>query len=88
MTLDDYRVHLDAIDFAIAGLLDERFRTVEAIGVLKRQTGQPYYDPAREQVVLARAAQDVKRPALVRAIFEQIIALSRLHQARGDEDHA
>lgn len=88
MTLDDWRVHLDALDYAIAGLLDERFRVVEAIGAVKRASGQPYYDPAREQVVLARVAAHVERPTLVCAIFEQIVTLSRLHQARGDEDAA
>lgn len=88
MTLDEYRHHLDAIDNAIAGLLDERFRVVERIGDLKRRESLPYYDPERERVVLARVAERVGRPDLIREVFQQIIGISRRYQARDDEDPA
>jgi chorismate mutase len=80
MTLDDWRAHLDSIDHALAALLDERFRVVEEIGALKRASGLPVVDEARERAVLARVATIATRREPVVELFRWIILASREHQ--------
>ncbi|NCB04466.1 MAG: hypothetical protein EOM69_02965 [Clostridia bacterium] len=76
------REQLDAIDAQLGALLARRFAVTDRIGVLKRETNAPVRDEAREQAVLARAAQaagaDYARE--VRALYERLLELSRARQ--------
>ena len=48
------RAEIDALDSQIAKLLTDRFAVVKAIGNVKKQSGLPVKDLAREREVLER----------------------------------
>lgn len=74
--LDEYRVLIDDVDRRIVALLNERTRTVEEIGRVKRSAALPIYEPKREDQVFANitdANQGPLPPGAVKRIFERII---------------
>jgi chorismate mutase len=79
------RAEVARIDGEIVALLAARLRIGKAIGDLKRAGDLPMLDPAREEEVIrnvSRLARDAKLdPEPVRAIFRQVIELSRRTQA-------
>jgi chorismate mutase/prephenate dehydratase len=78
MSLADYRKIIDAIDDRLLELLDERAKTAETIGALKREAGAATLrDPEREERVLARleALATGRFPKrAVRAVFREVIS--------------
>ena len=74
--LDEYRVLIDDVDRRLVALLNERTRTVQEIGRVKRDSGLPIYEPKREQLVfenITAANQGPLSPEGLRRIFERII---------------
>ncbi len=74
------RVKIDKIDRDIVSLVNDRARLAHDIGKVKDLNGQPTYDPAREDEVLARVVELSKGPldnACLRAIFREVISGSR-----------
>jgi chorismate mutase-like protein len=74
--LDEFRVLIDEVDRRIVALLNERTRTVEEIGRVKRGAALPIYEPKREAEVFANITasnQGPLTPEALKRIFERII---------------
>ena len=74
--LDEFRVLIDDVDRRIVDLLNERTRTVEEIGRVKKHSDLPIYEPKREELVFANIIghnQGPLSPEALRRIFERII---------------
>jgi len=83
--LEEYRVLIDDVDRRIVELLNERTRTVEEIGRVKREAQLPIYEPKREDQVFANVTgvnHGPLTPDAVRRIFERIIDEMRMIQRR------
>ena len=78
--LDVYRKKIDAIDDEILVLLNERMKSVDAIGKAKQTTGSAIYRPEREKEILDRL-KDLNKGMLnakaIDAIFLEVFAVSR-----------
>ena len=78
--IEQLRRRIDAIDRQLVALLNERAGCALEIGELKERVGEPIYQPAREQAVLAnvRAANGgpLDHDALTR-LFERVIDEAR-----------
>lgn len=92
--LQETRKALDAVDRQIVALFEERMTLARDVAAYKIANGLPVLDRSREEQVLdsrcAMLADGYWSPA-VRALFEQIMALSRQEQQRLLEeanDHA
>jgi chorismate mutase/prephenate dehydratase len=82
--LEQLRARIDAIDQRILAQLNERARTVQAVGGLKRTTGAPVYSAPREQEILARVVAENSGPfpsAALAPIFREIISACRTLEA-------
>jgi chorismate mutase-like protein len=80
ISLESWRAEIDSIDAELLRLLNKRASLVMEIGRLKLRAGVPFYDPTREQNILARANQINIGPMDKRAItkiFRRIIFESR-----------
>ena len=89
--LEEYRILIDDVDRRLVALLNERTRTVEEIGRVKRTAQLPIYEPKREDQVFANIAsanQGPLTPEALRGIFERIIdamrTIQRLRMLDGD----
>ena len=74
--LEEFRILIDDVDRRIVALLNERTRTVEEIGRVKRSAALPIYEPKREAEVFANVASTNHgplTPEAVKRIFERII---------------
>lgn len=82
-TMDDlqpFRICIDALDRAIIRLLNERVVCANIIGHIKKGSGAPVYDPAREKLVLDNVQGHNEGPLsdeAVRRLFERIIDETR-----------
>ena len=80
MQIPDLRKKIDEIDRKLVTLLNERARAAHAIGVLKRNTQMPIYEPDRERVIHDNVAQNNSGPLQnheLRQIFERIVDVMR-----------
>lgn len=77
--LDSKRVSIDSIDAKIVQLLNERLLLAGDIGKIKQESGQDFYDPAREALVFKKVSEmsegPIKQKAL-EAIYREIISAS------------
>ncbi|MBI4876310.1 MAG: chorismate mutase [Acidobacteria bacterium] len=74
--LAECRDRIDGIDRRILDLLNERTRSVEAIGRAKRELRMPIYEPKREDDVYRNVTENNPGPLppeAVRRVFERII---------------
>ncbi len=81
MGIDDNRREIDKLDDAILELLNRRAEQAAEIGRLKREGGDPIFDPARERRILDRLAALNPGPLsadAVREIFGAVFAAHRL----------
>ena len=83
-----HRATIDRTDRELIALLGERFAAARQIGAVKAKLGEVVVRPERERALRAQHArwaqeQDVP-PALVRAIYDVILAHSRAIQERPD----
>jgi chorismate mutase len=53
MDIADWRKQIDELDRRLVALLSERANAAHHIGLLKRETSLPIYEPDRERNVLA-----------------------------------
>lgn len=80
MDIAEWRKKIDEIDRRLVELLNERARAAQQIGLLKRNTSIPIYEPEREKVIFAnvRAANGGPLPDLeLVQVYERIIDIMR-----------
>jgi chorismate mutase-like protein len=80
MDIADWRKQIDELDRRLVVLLSERAHAAHQIGLLKRETSLPIYEPDRERNVLANVQAMNPGPLpnreLVR-IYERIMDVMR-----------
>lgn len=89
--LAEYRDRIDSVDVRIVALLNERTRTVEQIGRVKREAHMPVYEPRREDDVFRNVTEHNAGPLhaeAIRRIFERIIDEMRKVQRERMETQA
>ena len=80
MDLDEWRHRIDEIDGQILRLLDQRAALAVEIGRVKRERGASVHVPERKHEILAeltRRNEGPMPPAAVRAIWTEILSVSR-----------
>lgn len=78
--LSRLRAGIDRLDAELVRLLGERAALAAALGRLKAAQGAPPFDPAREELILARVAAQVApplAPEAARRIWRAILDESR-----------
>lgn len=70
MTIEDWRLEIDAIDSDLLELLNKRASLAVKVGQSKRLTGIAVYDQAREEEVIERARTQNPGPLDDQAIVE------------------
>jgi chorismate mutase len=70
MSIEDWRLEIDAIDSELLGLLNKRASLAVKVGQSKRLMGVELYDPTREQEVIERARRANPGPLDEEAIME------------------
>jgi chorismate mutase-like protein len=84
--LDDLRRDIDRVDEVIVRLLNERARVVCEIGRLKKETGEPIYQPDREKKVIEHvrgiAVEGPLGSDAIARLFERIIDEARTLERR------
>jgi chorismate mutase len=84
--LERLRGEIERIDRQLIALIAERIAIAQDVGRAKRASGLPTLDPAREALLIRRAAGMAREAGVeqegVRAIFWHLIAMSRKAQAR------
>ncbi len=76
MDVTDWRKKIDEIDRQLLALLNERARCVLEIGAIKKRTGTPVHEPAREREILENVTRANGGPLdheAVKRLFERII---------------
>lgn len=73
MDLSDWRARIDTVDQLLVDLLNRRMRYALSIGEIKRQQGQPIFDPKREKEVLD-ALRSYNEGPISAAAIEEIFA--------------
>lgn len=81
------RENIDRIDAQILKLFGERMETVDRIRAIKARDGRPVRDAAREEklieTLIGKAPEGIL-PEEVRALFSEILHLSRERQERNN----
>ena len=77
MSIEDWRLEIDAIDNELLGLLNKRASLAVKVGQSKRITGVALYDPAREEDVIERARRANQGPLDEQAIVELFSCIIR-----------
>lgn len=83
--LQETRLALDAVDREIVRLFEERMTLARDVAAYKIANGMPVLDRSREEQVLDSRCGMLADPywsASVRALYEQIMALSRAEQEK------
>jgi len=79
-SIESAREAIDDIDQELVRLFNERAQRAAEIGRAKHVMGQPIYQPAREEVVFARALGANRGPLddeAIRRLFERILDEAR-----------
>ncbi|NLJ80038.1 MAG: hypothetical protein GX335_03325 [Firmicutes bacterium] len=76
MSLQKLREEIDSCDARIKHFFEKRMHFVEEIAGLKKELGLPFYDPGREEAILAGLGREAQE------LFRKIMELSRERQAR------
>ena len=80
MTIDEIRQEIDRIDSDLLRIFNKRAKLALQIGEIKKVSGLPVYDPAREKKIFQRMKDNNPGPlddqAIVR-LFERVIDESR-----------
>ena len=83
MEIGDWRVQIDELDEQIVRLISKRAEAARAIGLLKRGSATPIYEPKREQEVFAHVRAINPGPladAELLHVYERIIDVMRTLQ--------
>lgn len=86
--LQELRHRIDAIDRAVADLLNERATVAMRIGRQKLAAGLPVYDPAREEEIIHNVTAALPGPLsaqAMRRVFERIIDETRSVERRSTD---
>ena len=70
MSIEGWRIEIDAIDNELLSLLNQRASLAVKVGQSKRLTGIALWDPAREEEVIERARRANPGPLDDQAIVE------------------
>jgi chorismate mutase len=80
MSIDDLRIRIDELDRKLVELLNERASAARQIGLLKRDSRLPIYEPDREKQVFANVKNHNRGPLPERdlmQLYERIIDVMR-----------
>jgi chorismate mutase len=80
MSIEDWRNKIDELDRKLVELLNERASAARQIGLLKRDSQLPIYEPDREKQVFANIKQHNRGPLPERdlmQLYERIIDVMR-----------
>jgi chorismate mutase len=80
MDIPEWRKKIDELDRRLVELLNERAKAAQQIGLLKRDTSIPIYEPERERVIFenVRAANRGPLPDRdLEYVYERIIDVMR-----------
>ncbi|MGI8991327.1 MAG: chorismate mutase [Bryobacteraceae bacterium] len=84
------RERIDDVDRRILALLNERTRTVEEIGRIKKSAQMPIYEPKREDQVYQNIVEHNRGPLsgdAVKRVFERIIdEMRKVQRERMERD--
>jgi chorismate mutase len=83
MEISDWRTQIDELDEQIVRLISKRAEAARAIGLLKRGSAMPIYEPKREQQVFAHVRAINPGPlgdAEMLHVYERIIDVMRTLQ--------
>ena len=83
MEIADWRTQIDELDEQIVRLISKRAEAAKAIGLLKRNSAVPIYEPRREQEVFAHVRAMNPGPlddAELLHVYERIIDVMRTLQ--------
>lgn len=86
MSLLDLRNQLDVLDRQLLDLIDQRQRTIAAIGEIKRGMGKPLRDFAREKEVLDLAEANAAARGLDRGLAHELMKLLIQHSLTTQEN--
>ena len=89
--IDPWRNRIDQIDLILLALLNERSKTANVIGQIKKKVGTPVYAPRREEQVLDQVREANKGPlpdTAVRNLFERIIDETRSLERQLSQDES
>ena len=82
--LEQARREIDEVDAQLAALFERRMQAVMQVARYKKAHGLPIHDPAREELVLAKAAQRIQDPALRPYYLDHVrnrMAVARQYEA-------
>jgi chorismate mutase len=85
MDLSDWRARIDTVDQLLVDLLNRRMRYALAIGEIKRDQGQPIFDPKREKEVIDALTEYNDGPisaAAIEEIFARVMKEARQLEER------
>lgn len=80
MDIADWRSKIDELDRQLVDLLNERARAARAIGLLKRDTQTPIYEPEREKQIFENVKRNNGGPLPdgdLQRVYERIIDVMR-----------
>lgn len=80
MDIADWRKKIDEVDRKLVELLNERASAARAIGIIKRDTQAPVYEPEREREIfdnIRKANPGVLPDRELLQVFERIIDVMR-----------
>ncbi|MGH7720439.1 MAG: chorismate mutase [Gemmatimonadaceae bacterium] len=88
--LDRIRTDMDVLDGRLIELIAERLQLARVAEGVKRRAGLPVLDPAREALVVRRAATLAREAGVpeeeARSIFWQLVGLCRREQIAGHRE--
>lgn len=80
MDIEDWRRRIDELDRKLVEVLNERARAAREIGVLKKNTHSPIYEPEREKQIFENVKSNNRGPLPDRdlqQLYERIIDVMR-----------
>ncbi len=85
MEIDDWRKQIDEMDEQIVELVNKRAQAAKQIGLLKRETALPVYEPQREREIFEHVKRINPGPlsnAELLDVYERLIDVMRTLQRR------
>ena len=85
MAIEDWRKQIDEMDEQIVELINKRAQAAKQIGLLKRETAMPVYEPQREREIFEHVKRINPGPlsnAELLDVYERLIDVMRTLQRR------
>lgn len=85
MEIEDWRKQIDEMDEQIVELVNKRAQAAKQIGLLKRETALPVYEPQREREIFEHVKRINPGPlsnAELLDVYERLIDVMRTLQRR------